>query len=96
MILNHFSWLLIAVGCFFSLTGIIGMLRFKDLYNKLHCNGISDSLGLPLILIGLSLLHNNIWGTIKIMLMIPILYLTSPISTHIIAKLKYKKDSKDA
>ena len=90
--LNYFACGLIIVGCFFIFTGIIGIIRFKDLYIKLHANSVSDSLGIPLTMFGLALLQNSFLSTLKILCILIFLYIISPMSSHIIAKIKYYKE----
>ena len=47
------SWLLILGGCFFCLTGGIGLLRLPDYYTRCHAAGMTDTLGANLLLAGL-------------------------------------------
>lgn len=46
---------LLVGGAFFFLTGTVGLLRFPDLYCRLHALTKADNLGLGLVVLGLAL-----------------------------------------
>jgi len=48
--------LLLAAGGFFLVTGAVGVLRFPDIYTRLHAAGVGDTLGAGLVLAGLLVL----------------------------------------
>lgn len=48
------SLVLVATGGFFFLAGTVGLLRFPDVYTRLHALTKADNLGLGLIVIGLA------------------------------------------
>jgi multicomponent Na+:H+ antiporter subunit G len=54
-VLEIIGTLFLLVGCVFSLSGSIGVLRFPDFYSRLHPAGKTDALAQVLILIGLAL-----------------------------------------
>ena len=85
------SAILLTGGCFFSVTGSLGVLRMPDFYSRLHPAGKSDTLAQALILLGLlvlalpSIMHDYIL-VIKLMLLIMLLLVTAPTATHAISK----------
>ena len=89
------AWLLIFFGLFFIFTALIGSVRMPDFYTKIHAFGISDSFGAPLTLLGLSLLQENISYSVKIILMIVLMMMLTPLSTHLIAKTFITNSDKD-
>jgi len=84
--LDLLSWAALLSGCFFGITGGIGLLRFPDFYTRMHAAGITDTLCAALILLGLMLQAG--WGLvlIKLLLILALLLLTSPTSTHALAR----------
>ena len=48
------SWISILGGLFFIVVGSIGVLRFPDVYTRLHASGMTDTMGAGLVLVGLS------------------------------------------
>jgi multicomponent Na+:H+ antiporter subunit G len=78
--------ILILSGAFFILVAAIGILRFKDLYGRLHATTKATSFGLLLLLVGVSLFFNLFPVYVKALLIIIFIYLTAPLAAHSIAK----------
>lgn len=78
--------ILILLGSFFILVAAIGILRFKDLYGRLHATTKATSFGLLLLLIGVSLFFNIFPVYVKALLIIIFIYLTAPLAAYSIAK----------
>ncbi len=77
---------LILLGSFFILVSAIGILRFKDLYARLHATTKATSFGLLLLLVGVSLFFNIFPVYVKSLLIIIFIFLTAPLAAHTIAK----------
>ena len=78
--------LLIVFGAMWILIAAIGLLRFKDLYSRIHATTKATSLGILLIIIGV-IFYFDFWDvTLKSILIIVCVYLTSPLAAHSIAK----------
>lgn len=89
IILPWIGNILILLGAFFALTGAVGLLRMPDLFTRLHPAGVTDSLAIPCILIGL-MFHAALLLTIgKLLLLMLFLLLTSPTACHALAKAAY-------
>ena len=80
------SWVLILVGSFLVFTGGIGILRLPDFFTRLHAAGITDTMGAALILLGLMLQAGFSAVTIKLILVLALLFITGPTATHALAK----------
>jgi len=80
------SWVLILGGSFFAVTGGIGVLRLPDVYTRLHASGMTDTMGAGLILAGLMLQAGLGLITVKLVLVLLFLWLTSPVATHAVAR----------
>ncbi len=80
------SWLCLLGGGFFGIVGGIGLLRFPDLFTRLHAAGVTDTLGAALILIGLMLQAGASLVTVKLALILAFGLFTSPTATHALAK----------
>ena len=78
---------LLVSGLFIELTALVGVNRFRFPVNRLHPAGMGDTLGL--LLIGLSAVVYVGFSavTLKIILAAAILWLTSPVCTHLIGRL---------
>lgn len=70
------SWPFLLGGVFFFLAGTIGLLRFPDAYSRLHAVTKADTLGLGLLVVGLSL-RSDSWQVIMQMLLVWLLVMAS-------------------
>ena len=85
-VLNGLSWACIVAGSVFAVIGGIGLLRLPDVYARMHGGGITDTLGAGLILIGLMFQSGLSLTTGKLVMVLLFLLITSPTSTHALAK----------
>lgn len=86
VLVDLLSWLALLGGVFFVVVGGIGMLRLPDFYTRIHAAGITDTLGAGLILLGLMLQGGWTQATIKLILILLFLWLTSPTAAHALVK----------
>jgi len=78
--------LLILAGLFFYLAGTVGMLRFPDVYARLHAVTKADNVGLGLLALGLSLIQGS-WRQAALFLLIWLLAATAATAgCHLIAR----------
>ena len=75
-LLSIFSWLLLGGGLLFFAAGSIGLLRFPDTLSRLHALTKADTLGLGLVIAGLSLRAGSLLEVAQ-MLLIWLLVLAS-------------------
>jgi multicomponent Na+:H+ antiporter subunit G len=87
--IDEIAYVIIFLGLFFIITSILGLIRMPDSFAKIHALSISEVLGIPLILIGLALLQNSLFASLKVLLLIPIMLIVGPVSTHYIAKITH-------
>lgn len=91
-ITDYIAVALLITGLFFFLSGAIGVIRFPDFYSRLHPAGMLDSMGLFLSMAGVALFilfHHglslaSVLTSLKIMLIVVFVYITSPTATHAI------------
>ena len=60
----------------------VGILRFPDVYTRYHALGITDTLGVGLILSGLVLYQGLTLGAVKTLLILVLLYHLNPVIAH--------------
>ena len=80
------SWISILGGLFFIVVGSIGVLRFPDVYTRLHAAGMTDTMGAGLVLVGLSFQEGLTLITVRLLMIWAFLLFTSPIATHALAR----------
>ncbi|MBE5778367.1 MAG: monovalent cation/H(+) antiporter subunit G [Clostridiales bacterium] len=79
---------LIAGGLFFFLSGVVGQYRFRYVLNRMHAASMGDTLGLIMIMLGLSISHNDGFVIAKCLITCLFVLLTSPTASHLIARLE--------
>lgn len=85
-----FTIVCLAGGCFFTLTGAVGVLRMPDFFARLHPAGKTDSMGVSLIVLGLlAETMKYEYGYLiagKLLLIVMFVFVTAPVATHAITK----------
>lgn len=76
---------LITVGTVFFVAGTVGLLRFPDIYCRLHALTKADGLGLALIALGVALMAEGFGELFRIALIWFFLAVASATSGHLIA-----------
>lgn len=80
---------LLAAGCFCSLTAAAGMLRLPDFYSRAHASGINDTLGMMLFIaaLGVECARHEYSFTVwtRLLMIAIVLLVTGPAATHAIA-----------
>lgn len=76
-------------GLFFCSVGILGLIRFPDVYCRIHASGKVSTVGLVGLLIGTALLMPAI--TPKIIGLALFMVITSPVASHAIASAAYRQ-----
>jgi len=83
--------LLVIAGMPFFLAGTIGLLRFPDVFTRLHALTKADNLGLGLVVVGL-LLQADSWVTARKLLLIWLVVLVgSATACHLVAQAALKR-----
>jgi multicomponent Na+:H+ antiporter subunit G len=74
----------ILFGVFFIISSVVGNFKFKFALNRMHSAALGDTLGLLGIMVGLCF-YNGINDTFfKMLTIIAIIWVTSPIASHLI------------
>jgi multicomponent Na+:H+ antiporter subunit G len=73
-------------GAVFAIIAGLGILRFPDVFSRMHAAGIGDTLAAWLILLGMMLQAGWTLVTVKLILILLFMMLTSPTATHALAR----------
>ncbi len=76
----------LVAGSLAVLIGAIGVLRFPDLFSRIHAAGITDTAGAGLIVLGLLIESGFTLVSLKLLVILLFLLFTSPTSSHALAK----------
>lgn len=86
---NLWAELLILFGCFFILVSAIGIVRFPDLYTRLHASTKLVTLGGLGIFGGGALAFLPVGATERVLLIFAFFFLTAPLSGYMISRSSY-------
>lgn len=85
---------LVILGSLLTALGALGVLRFPDIYTRLHAASKAGPLGAGLILLAAGLASGD-WGiALRCVLGLAFLVLTSPVSAHLLARAALKSGTK--
>jgi multicomponent Na+:H+ antiporter subunit G len=84
--------ILIICGLPFFISGTIGLLRFPDIYTRLHALTKADNVGLGLIIFGLSLQADSIWTIARLFLIWLLVLVASASACHLVARNALQKN----
>ena len=84
-LLDWVSAALLLSGAFFFLAGTVGLLRFPDVYNRLHALTKADNLGLGLVVLALVLQAASWTVALKLLLIWLLVLLAGASAAHLIA-----------
>jgi multicomponent Na+:H+ antiporter subunit G len=73
-------------GAFFFLAGTVGLLRFPDVYSRLHALTKADNLGLGLVLFGLAVQAWSWTVALKLAFIWMLVVLASTTACHLVAR----------
>lgn len=89
------DWAQFICGTGLLLTGLgifviqlVGVFKFKYVLNRMHAAAMGDTLGLGASLLGLIILSGLNFTSLKMALIIAFLWMASPVSSHLIARLE--------
>ncbi len=73
-------------GSLAILIGTFGILRFPELFSRIHAAGIAEIAGASLIIAGLLIESGVSLVSLKLLIILIFLFFTSPTSSHALAK----------
>ena len=80
--------ILTGAGLCCLVSGVVGVFRFKYALNRLHASAILDTVGILLMLLGVIVATGFTVTSAKILVVIAFLWLTSPVSGHLIGRME--------
>ena len=91
-----FDWIIFALVAIFVLSslfmifcGIFGVYKMKYVLNRMNAAALIDTLALLFMNVGLIVANGFTFTSLKLFLIVLVMWLTSPISGHLISKLEY-------
>jgi len=81
--------ILVTLGTLFVLLSAIGLIRMPDTYMRISVNTKAATLGVGLILVGTAVFFNDLSTTSRALVIILFVFLTAPVSAHLIGRASY-------
>jgi len=86
LVVDIVSWIFLVAGGVFCVIGMIGIIRLPDMFARLHGASVTDTLGAGFIIIGLILQAGFTLVAAKLIIIMGLILLTSPVATHALAQ----------
>jgi multicomponent Na+:H+ antiporter subunit G len=93
LLLDSLGWLLIAAGTFFFVTGALGLLRFPDIFTRLHAVTKTDTAGLGLLVFGLALHSGSLRATLLLVLIWLLVMASGAVTCQLLARYSVDHDA---
>lgn len=95
-ILKYIGIALILIGSVTSIASAIGLLRFPDVYSRAHAATKTTTVAVLITLVGVFIYYwfGKDFISIRILLAILFVFLTAPVSGHLILRASYRANVK--
>ena len=77
-------------GSFFAFVAAVALVRFPDVFTRMHAATKPQTLGLVCILIGLALRLQTVTATMTVLVVIVFQLLTAPVASHMVGRAAYR------
>ncbi len=84
--------LLLTASLGMAVISVAGVFKFKFILNRMHAAAIIDSFALLLAMIGVGVAYGFSFATLKVLLIVLLVWVASPVSGHLIARLEVTTD----
>lgn len=85
------TFVLIVAGVFFFFAGTVGLLRFPDLYTRIHSMTKADNVGLGLVSVGLALQAETVTAALQLLIIWLLVLLSSASGAHLLARRAFRR-----
>ena len=87
-----FVALFLVASLLLAVISVAGVFKFKFILNRMHAAAICDSLALLVAMIGIAVAYGFSFVMIKLVLIVLLVWVASPVSGHLIARLEVTTD----
>ena len=93
-LIQYSSIFFLFLGCFFILSGSIGLIKLPHVFSRIHAAGLIDTLGTGFVILALIIYSGFSLVSLKLFLIPLFILFTSPISSHAISLFAYESGHK--
>lgn len=77
---------ILSIGLFFMAVTAVGLLRLPDFFTRVHAVSKSETLGIALVLIGLTLHEGTTLVSLKLLLVMIFVGFANPVGAHVLTR----------
>jgi len=92
LLISAAAWLLMLGGVAFFITGALGLIRFPDIYSRLHAVTKTDTLGLGLLAAGLAIKSGSLTTTLLLLVIWLLVLASGAVSCQLLARYSLEAD----
>ncbi|MBW6489860.1 MAG: monovalent cation/H(+) antiporter subunit G [Lentimicrobium sp.] len=89
MINNLIVAIFVLAGAFFSLLAAVGVIRFPDVYTRMHAATKAPAFGILLFLIAAVFFFADFYTSVISLMIVVFIFLTAPVASHIISRVAH-------
>jgi multicomponent Na+:H+ antiporter subunit G len=89
MISNFIVTVFLIAGASFSLLAAIGVVRFPDVYTRMHAATKAPAFGILLLLIAAVFFFADLYTTAISLMIVIFIFFTAPVASHIISRVAH-------
>lgn len=90
-VVNLIARVLLVFGCSLILLAGIGIVRFGDIYARMHAAAKAPTLGIFAIAIGVAMSVRTAAATFTVLLVVVLQLATGPVGTHLLSRAVYRR-----
>ena len=90
------SLVLMGLGVAFFVAGLVGLLRFPDVYARVHALTKTDTLGLGFVALGVAIMQPGALLSLRVLLIWALVALASGANGHFLCRAAYLEDRERA
>ena len=94
-VLDVLSAVLLLAGVGLAVVAAIGLVRFPDVFSRMHAATKPATLGLLLIVVGAALRMDERGDAVKLLLVAAFQFVTAPIAAHMVGRAAYRSGAGD-
>jgi multicomponent Na+:H+ antiporter subunit G len=82
--------IVVLAGSVLMLSAAVGMMKFGDLFARMHAATKPATLGLMLILSGAALMMPGVDAVMKLLLVVLLQFITAPVGAHLLGRASFR------
>ena len=86
LIADIVSWAFILLGSFFTVAGMLGLVRMPELFTRMHAVSVSETLGAGFLVLGMIVQAGLTLVALKLVFILALFFMTAPVVTHALAQ----------